>query len=213
MRMLSAMLIAALLLTAGQAIGQTDPADLTKEQRKEWKKIAKKYKKNPAALAELTSERDEYYQQANQLETQIGQLEMETERLQNQVTQLEQTNAQLNQDLMAARETAQMMEEEAEMMAARGQESMGQDMSGTVYRVQIGAFQKSRAPESVATAENMALEEADGMQKVMVGHFRSFDEAKALMTYLQSSGVEGAWVVPYVDGQRVSLKEALGTQQ
>ena len=37
----------------------------------------------------------------------------------------------------------------------------------------------------------------------------TFDEAKELMEYIQKIGVKDAWVVPFRDGIRITLEEAL----
>ncbi len=213
MRMLSVFFLAAVILFAGQIHAQE--TDMTKEERKKWKKLAKRYKRNPEALARLTEEREELLNENNQLEEQVEELKSENNLLEEQVNQLESANTELNQDLMMAQSTIRQLQEQQDQMTDKGRtvSQPEMDMSGTVYRIQIGAFEKKTLPEELTTAENMKVEETEGMQKVMVGQFRDFNTAKQLMDYLRKMGVEGAWIVPYRDGQRISLKEALGTEQ
>ena len=215
MRMLSVFFLAAVVLFAGQVQAQDD--EMTREEKKKWKKLAKRYKRNPEALAQLTQEREELLLENNQLEAQVQELQTENSRLEEQVEQLEANSTQLNQDLMMAQRTIQQLQEQQqEEMTDKGQpvsQPGSEDMRGTVYRIQIGAFERNRLPSELTSAENMKVEETAGMQKVMVGRFRNFETAKQLMDYLRKTGVEGAWIVPYRDGQRISLKEALGTEQ
>lgn len=213
MRMLSVFFLAAAVLFAVPL--QAQETDMTKEERKKWKKLAKRYKRNPEALAQLTEEREELMSENNQLESQLQELQTENNLLEEQVNQLEASNTELNQDLMMAQSTIRQLQEQQEQMTDKGMATSGTEMnmSGTVYRIQIGAFEKNRMPAELTSAENMKVDEAEGMQKIMVGQFRDFETAKQLMDYLRKMGVEGAWIVPYRDGQRISLKEALGTEQ
>lgn len=213
MRMLSVFFLAAAVLFAVPL--QAQETDMTKEERKKWKKLAKRYKRNPEALAQLTEEREELMSENNQLESQLQELQTENNLLEEQVNQLEASNTELNQDLMMAQSTIRQLQEQQEQMTDKGMATSGTEMnmSGTVYRIQIGAFEKNRLPAELTSAENMKVDEAEGMQKIMVGQFRDFETAKQLMDYLRKMGVEGAWIVPYRDGQRISLKEALGTEQ
>jgi hypothetical protein len=92
MKIFIQMSIALLFFLAGSISMQAQ--DLSKEEAKKWKKVAKEYKKNPAALKILTEERDRYRQEAESAEQRIqaaqSELLQEKERnsdLQEQVTQ------------------------------------------------------------------------------------------------------------------------------
>lgn len=196
--------------SAQGAAGQTQDLELSKEEEKEWKDKARQYVKNPDALKALTESRELYQAEADRFEAQANELQAQINQYQNRIAQLEEENMQLTNNMMTAQQTIQQLTEENEELASRGPaEPMEEDMSGTLFRVQVGAFKKNRVPEALDTGENMDLEEDEGMQKVVVGKFRNFEEAKQLMNYLQNMGVKGAWVVSYIDGQRVPLKEAL----
>ena len=51
----------------------------------------------------------------------------------------------------------------------------------------------------------------DTKNSELIGNFRNYDEAKELSDYFKKIGLKDAWVVPYRDGTRITLKEALGT--
>ena len=59
-------------------------------------------------------------------------------------------------------------------------------------------------------SENLNVEESAEYQKVVVGQFRDYEKAKNLRDELKQMGVKGAWIVSYRDGQRITVKEALG---
>ena len=86
-------------------------------------------------------------------------------------------------------------------------------MFGTVFRVQIGAYEKNYIPDNLDTSDSMTLELSDGMQKVMVGQFRDYQEAKELMKHMKKVGLGDAWVVAYVDGSRVKLNDVVSKDE
>jgi septal ring factor EnvC (AmiA/AmiB activator) len=213
MRLLSFLCMASLFLFASCST-TSQVEGLTKEEVKEWEDKAKQYQKNPEALKALVESQELYREEADSLRAKANELQAKINQYENRITQLEQENMQLTNNVMTAEQTIQQLSDENEELTARGPErATEEDMSGTIFRVQIGAFEKTRVPEALAAGENMQLEEAEGMQKVLVGKFRNFEDAKQLMTYLQRMGVKGAWVVPFIDGQRVPLKEALQQEE
>ncbi len=187
----------------------TNPQGLSEQELQQWKQLAKDYQKNPAALKALTEERNEMVQEAQDLESTITNLEDDKIQLQTRVNELERENMQLNTNLLSAQESVRQLTEQQAQMVSKNDGGM---MMGTVYRVQIGAYAKNRMNNEFDTGDMMNLEEEEGMQKILIGQFRDFEEAKELMTYFQNIGLSDAWVVPYIDGQRVTLKEALMSQ-
>lgn len=208
MRNLTFLFFFSALLLAMQAPAQ----ELTKQQLKEWKKTAKEYQRNPQALISLTSERDRLRTENADLQTRINSVQSQQLEWENRITQLENENKLLLSDLQNAQESIRQLTQDKAMLAEKTATAAKQPAAptGLVYRIQIGAFKKNRVEESLATSDEMKLEDADGMQKVMVGLFTNYEDAKQLMNSLKKMGVKGAWIVPYRDGQRISLKEALG---
>ena len=87
---------------------------------------------------------------------------------------------------------------------------------GLVYKVQIGAFVYFDINKYLKdTEKNFEGETADGMNKYTMGNFRDLDVANQFKKDVQKMGIEDAWVVPYIDGVRVTMEEArnyLGNQ-
>lgn len=83
---------------------------------------------------------------------------------------------------------------------------------GVVFKVQISAT-RGEDLESVLVSDNrqpnLAQEKVEGVNKYTLGHFRNYHQADRLKKGLRNMGITGAWIVPFKDGQRVSLREVL----
>lgn len=201
--MLIHLFIAALFIAA--APYQAQAQDLTKEERKYWKNQAKEYKRNPEALKELSDEAEMARKKAREMELKLTQLEADRVSNENQINQMEQEISDLNSRLIAAQSAIQQLNQEKASMPA----TSGPDMSGLVFRVQIGAYGKTNIPGNLdQEGDNMDLEMEGGLQKILIGHYRNYQDAEALKSHMQKIGVKDAWVVPYRDGVRISLAEA-----
>ena len=168
---------------------------VSREEKKEWKQIAKNYKRNLASLKQLTEEHD-FFKADN------ARLKEENERIKGMLSTQQRENTELagnvnrlEQELRAARKTL-----------AQAPELM---VDGVVFKVQIGAFEKRELAEDLDTSVNFDIEKADGLNKYIVGQFREYNKADELKKQLRAMGVGDAWVVPYKDGQRVPLKDVL----
>lgn len=202
--MLIHLFIAALFLAAVPY--QAQAQDLTKEELKYWKNKAKDYKRNPAALKDLSEEAEMARKQKREMELKLTQIEADRISNENQVSQMQQEIADLNSRLIAAQNAIQQLNEEKAMMASKGG---GSDMSGLVFRVQIGAYGKTNVPANLDQEnDNMDLETEGGLQKILIGLYRDYQDAEALRAHMKKIGVKDAWVVPYRDGVRISLAEA-----
>jgi DNA repair exonuclease SbcCD ATPase subunit len=207
MRILSFFFLAVLFLAASPVQAQEK---LSKEDKKELKALVKKYKKDPMALKELVESVDMYKEQNAKLQAQINTLSGEDQMTETKVQQLEQSNIALNTKLAAAQQQIQELQNQPPPTVV----SKGDDgMFGTVFRVQIGAYEKNYIPDNLDTSDSMTLELADGMQKVMVGQFRDYQEAKELMKHMKKVGLRDAWVVAYVDGSRVNLNDVVSRDE
>jgi septal ring factor EnvC (AmiA/AmiB activator) len=191
--------------------------ELSKEEQKKWKDLAKEYKKNPMALKVLTEKSEGLDAELSQLNAEIGQVQQENNSLQAQMNRkdarIADMQAQVNQLNMKITELQANMEANA----AKGGDDMsntgnmqGEDMMGVLYRVQIGAFEKP-LNDGVATADNVNVEAVDNLKKVMVGKLRDYQAAVDLRDQMRKMGVKDAFIVAYKDGNRVTIKEALGS--
>ncbi len=200
MRMLNLLSVVLLMLFSTQIFAQ----EMSREEKKKWKKELKNYKKDLNALKTLTEEHTEYRKVNRELEERINNLEASKSMEESRLAQKDEEISALNNQLMNAQMTIQQLQEEgpAVEMSDKGM------MMGLAYRVQIGAYGKTSIPTDLNSGDDMTLEEENGLQKIIVGQFRDFNRAKELQDYMKKIGVKDAWIVPYNDGQRITNEEA-----
>ena len=187
----------ALMMTSTHSFAQ-----LSKKEKKEWKKKAKKYSKEPETLKQLTEDKQAADASVATLTQRVSQLENTVREKDTRIAQLEDELAQLRGQLTAARaELAQLKENPANSM----------DFSkGVVFKVQIGAFKNKNLAKYFENNPNFGGEARDNEpQKLTIGIFRDYWEADVFKKYMREMGVKDAWIVPYKDGQRVEIKDVL----
>lgn len=177
-------------------------AQLSKKEKKEWKRKAKEFKKNPASLKQLTEEKQVADNTVVTQSTQITQMQATVAEKDAKIAQLEDELAQLRSQLTAAK---------AELAALKEAPVNSMDFSkGVVFKVQIGAFKNKNLAKYFDNNPNFGGEARDGEpQKLTIGIFRDYWEADTFKKYMREMGVKDAWIVPYKDGQRVEIKDVL----
>ena len=178
-------------------------AQLSKAEKKEWKKKAKEFKANPEALKALTEEKQVA---DNTVSTQTTQIKT----LQSQVSDKDAKIAELNDQISRMRsELTAVRAELAALKEAPPVNSM--DFSkGVVFKVQVGAFKNKDLAKYFENNPNFGGEVKEGEpQKITIGIFRDYWEADTFKKYMREMGVKDAWIVPYKDGQRVEIKDVL----
>jgi len=178
-------------------------AQLSKAEKKEWKKKAKEFKANPEALKSLTEEKQVADNTVSTQTTQIKQL-------QSQVSDKDAKIAELNDQISRMRgELTSVRAELAALKEAPPVNSM--DFSkGVVFKVQVGAFKNKDLSKYFENNPNFGGEVKEGEpQKITIGIFRDYWEADTFKKYMRDMGVKDAWIVPYKDGQRVEIKDVL----
>ena len=177
-------------------------AQLSKKEKKEWKKKAKEFKKNPASLKQLTEDKQVADNTVASQTTQISQLNASITEKDGKIARLEDELAQLRSQLASARA-------ELEQLKATPVNSM--DFSkGVVFKVQIGAFKNKNLAKYFDNNPNFGGEARDKEpQKLTIGIFRDYWEADTFKKYMREMGVKDAWIVPYRDGERVEIKDVL----
>jgi hypothetical protein len=192
------LLCLALIFSGAQVFAQ-----LSKAEAKEWKKKAKEFKSNPAALKSLTEEKQVADNTVTTQNTQIRQL-------QSQLADKDAKIAELNDQLSRMRsELTAVKTELAQLKEAPPVNSM--DFSkGVVFKVQVGAFKNKDLSKYFTNNPNFGGEVKEGEpQKITIGIFRDYWEADTFKKYMRDMGVKDAWIVPYKDGQRVEIKDVL----
>jgi hypothetical protein len=94
-------------------------------------------------------------------------------------------------------------------------EFMTQDQAksgATVFRVQVGAFSKKLSKEVFPETENtIVVRGEDGLYRYYSGSFTDMNAAARHKVEITMKGYEGAFIVAYRAGERISLKEAGAT--
>jgi outer membrane murein-binding lipoprotein Lpp len=178
-------------------------AQLSKKEKKEWKKKAKQFAKKPENLKQLTEDKQVADNSVVSLNQKVTQLQSTISDKDARIAQLEDELAQLRGQLTAARaELAQLKENPV---------VNSMDFSkGVVFKVQIGAFKNKNLAKYFENNPNFGGEAKDGEpQRLTIGIFRDYWEADTFKKYMREMGVKDAWIVPYKDGQRVEIKDVL----
>jgi hypothetical protein len=177
-------------------------AQLSKKEKKEWKKKAKEYAKNPANLKQLTDDKQTADNTVTTLNQKVSQLQSSASEKDSKIATLEDQLTELRGQLTAAN---------AELTALKENPSNSMDFSkGVVFKVQIGAFKKKNLAKYFENNPNFGGEAKDNEpQKLTIGVFRDYWEADTFKKYMREMGVKDAWIVPYQDGQRVEIKDVL----
>lgn len=85
----------------------------------------------------------------------------------------------------------------------------GEVIPGLIYKVQIGAFRNKDLTKYFNNSKNFGGEvDGDGTKKYSIGQFTEYWEADSFKKYMREMGVKDAWIVPYFNGKRVSMKDA-----
>lgn len=150
-------------------------------------------------------------------------LSIQADEMQNQMTEMETENSQLlaENDEMKA----ELIELKAEMEEMKNNtvstpqgnsdnykeyDAPSSSSKGLVFKVQIGAYKGYDLREFIGKHKNFSGEtDSDGTMRYTLGEFSEYWEADKLKQYLRKMGVKGAWVVPYKNGERVDIKDAL----
>jgi hypothetical protein len=184
----------------------TSFAQLSKKEKKEWKKKAKEYARNPANLKQLTEEKQVADNSVSELGTQVKTLQGSLAEKDSKITGLEDEIAQLRGQLSSVK---------AELAQLKSSPAPANPMDfskGVVFKVQIGAFKNKDLSKYFENNPNFGGEAAKGEaepQKLTIGVFRDYWEADTFKKYMREMGVKDAWIVPYRDGQRVDIKDVL----
>jgi hypothetical protein len=178
-------------------------AQLSKKEKKEWKKKAKEYSKTPENLKQLIEDKQT-------ADTQVSSLNQKVTQMQSTMSDKDAKIAELEDQLNQTRgQLTTVKTELAQLKEAPPVNSM--DFSkGIVFKVQVGAFKNKDLAKYFDNNPNFGGEVKEGEpQKVTIGIFRDYWEADTFKKYMREMGVKDAWIVPYKDGQRVDIKDVL----
>lgn len=178
-------------------------AQLSKKEKKEWKKKAKEYAKQPASLKEFTDAKQTADTDNAALKNQVSALNKQVSEKNARISELEDQLSRTRSELSSANAELTKLKEEPSPTSM--------DYSrGVVFKVQIGAFKNKDLSKYFNNNPNFGGEAAEkGEQKFTIGIFRDYWDADKFKKYMREMGVKDAWIVPYKDGQRVEIKDVL----
>jgi len=192
----------ALIFSGSQVFAQ----EMTKAEKKEWKKKAKEYRKNPDALKTFTEQKQVADNSVTTLTNQVKQLQSQMSDKDARIAELEDQIARMRSENTALRSELAKLRENPVVNPM--------DFSkGIVYKVQVGAFKNKKLAKYFDINPNFGGEAADkdpaDPTRITIGIFRDYWEADTFKKYMREMGVKDAWIVPYRDGARVELKDVL----
>jgi chromosome segregation ATPase len=152
------------------------------------------------AKKEMPSEPTVSKKQLERCEDQMAKMKAQLSDKDAIINQLESENQTLSNEISSAQN--QLRTVTAKMQASS-------DDYGIWFRVQIGAYKNRQIDKNLETTDELSLEKPNDIQKVSLGRFRQYEDAKRLKTQLKGMGLKDAWIVSYKDGKRISIEEAL----
>ncbi len=179
-------------------------AQLSKKEKKEWKKKAKEYSKNPANLKTLVEEKQAADNSVTSLKGDVSKLQSSISDKNSRIAELEDQISKMRGELTSTKA-------ELDQLKAAPPAPNPMDFSkGVVFKVQIGAFKNKDLSKYFDNNPNFSGEVKEGdPQRVTIGIFRDYWQADTFKKYLREMGVKDAWIVPYKDGTRVEIKDVL----
>lgn len=198
---MSLSLVLAMLFAVSPAYAQKGNKK-DKAVKKEWKKKAKTYVKNPLSLKstienyqktieELTKKNNELSQRYTELQAQLDKCESQSRAKDAEINNLKNQLAQCNTALETSK---QVQVKDVER--------------GLVFKVQIGAFQYFNINQYLSETQNFEGETKDNLNKYTIGKFKDYNMADAFKKDIRKMGIKDAWIVAYYDGVRIDMKEA-----
>ena len=180
-------------------------AQLTKQEKKEWKKKLKKT--TPEQFKRMYDENASLKSEASSTQGQLSGIQASIGEKDAKIAELTEQNRKMEAQVNAAKKAIARAKQEA-TVAAPSKTMVSED--GIIFKVQIGAFRNKDLSKYFENNENFGGEtESDGVQKITLGSFRDYWESDTFKKYLREMGVNDAWIVPYKDGIRVAMKDVL----
>ena len=179
---------------------------------KEKKKLQKEMlaKAKDMDPVELQTMFDEYPNLSSEVSNLTSELSTKEEEVNSLQADLNDANAKI-EELNASTASYDSSSSTDEDMdgGEKVSQTTGQTISGLVYKVQIGAFRNKDLIKYFNNNSNFGGEvDQDGTQKYSIGQFHEYWEADTFKKYMREMGVKDAWIVPYYNGKRITMKDA-----
>jgi outer membrane murein-binding lipoprotein Lpp len=180
-------------------------AQLSKAEKKEWKKKAKEYSKKPDEFKQFSEAKQTAEATVSKQNADIKALQSTVSDKNAKIAELEDQITRMRGDLTSA-------QTELAQLKANPPVNPMDFSKGVVYKVQIGAFKNKDLSKYFDNNPNLggeAAKDPEGSQRITIGIFRDYWDADTFKKYMRDMGVKDAWIVPYRDGQRVEIKDVM----
>lgn len=185
-------------------------APVVGEDGTDWNARAAEYRENPAALRDLVEDCERTEAELASIQQQIGNYASQQEDLEEQLSTAEASAEQAYQEIQTLHQQLTVAE-----AASRPDEMItdqpAAQVKGVIFQVQLGAYgeAQNKVASDMATGDALDLTDQNGLQKVVVSRFRTYQNAANLRDRLKKMGVKDAFVVAMNDGQRIEVQEAI----
>jgi hypothetical protein len=116
------------------------------------------------------------------------------------------------ESVVMAEENGRLIDVSKELAADRARMrgmGAGDDSRDVIVRVQLGAFRKKLSEDIFRSVSDLVVIKGDdGLTRYYTGEFTDVNQAAAHKVQMLLSGFEGAFLVAFREGKRVSMKEA-----
>lgn len=189
--------------------GFSTMAQLSKEEKKEWKTKYKAYKKDLEGFKILVEENGTLKGELSNAKNKLADVNSKMSDKDAQISDLQDENARMKSQVAASNAAAQEARNAMNNKPAAVSTPSPMSTDGVVFKVQVGAFEKKDLSGFFENNPMFSGESEEGMQKITLGFFRDYWEADTFKKHLREMGVKDAWIVPYKDGTRVAIKDVL----
>ncbi len=199
-----------LLLFAAVLLAACSPkiAPVVGEDGTDWNARAAEYRENPGALRDFVEDCERSQEEMVALRQQLTGYESQSSDAQDQLSTAQASAEQAYQEIQTLRQQLTALEN-AQRPDEMITDQPAAQVKGVVFQVQLGAYAQNRVDSDMATGDALDLTDQDGMQKVVVSRFRTYQNAANLRDRLKTMGVKDAFVVAMNDGQRIDVQEAI----
>ncbi|MFN8309659.1 MAG: hypothetical protein U0T73_06825 [Chitinophagales bacterium] len=180
-------IVAALFILFGLAV---NAQQFTKEDKKKVLTELKKYKKNPQSYQRMM---EHYKTTIDSDQIAIKNWRDEALTAATKQVELEQKIASLSTDLAECQTKPVPECPKAGTVPTKG----------TIYKVQMGLFDKFNINNYFNEVKVITPEEVEGMNRYVVSYFTDEETARSFVQDLRKLGLKDAFAAKYVDGQRV----------
>ena len=192
------------ILILGLAISFDAMSQLSKKEKKEWKKRVKSL--TAEQYKSLVDENKGLKSQIAKLNDELSANDAANKERKDQIAQYEAQMKEMRKQMAVNAKKAK----EGVTTSRSSMTKKRPDVKGIAFKVQIGAFQNKDLSKYLDKSDSFFGEVGeDGLMRYTLGVFRDYWEADTFKKYMREMGVSDAWIISYRDGVRVPIKEVL----